>query len=93
MKFNESFHTDSYGVLIISESKFGTIKNIISEKEFTYQTACILFYRSLRGLQAIHNSKILHGDIKPENICVNGELNDPIPQIIDFGHAVILGEG
>ncbi|KAF9353009.1 hypothetical protein BGX26_009215 [Mortierella sp. AD094] len=39
------------------------------------------------GLQAIHNSNIVHLDLKPENICISstGSL-----KIGDFGHSVIL---
>ena len=40
----------------------------------------------LRGLEAIHGADIIHGDIKPRNIIING---DDEAVLIDFGASVI----
>jgi len=35
------------------------------------------------GLQSLHNKEIIHGDLAPRNILLNGE--ELIPKICDFG--------
>lgn len=45
----------------------------------------------LEGVQYIHRKRIIHLDLKPENIvCVNG--SGTLIKIIDFGLACKLGE-
>jgi len=35
------------------------------------------------GLQSLHNKEIIHGDLAPRNILLNGE--ELVPKICDFG--------
>lgn len=47
-----------------------------------------LFYQSLEGLQFIHNSGLLHLNIKPARIRVDLEFEPPSVKFIDFGFAI-----
>ncbi len=46
-----------------------------------------LFIQAIRGLQAIHRSHILHGDLKGSNLLVTEEASGPVVKLIDFGLA------
>ncbi|XP_031248732.1 mitogen-activated protein kinase kinase 10-like [Pistacia vera] len=47
-------------------------------------------YRMLKGLQYLHGLRIVHGDIKPSNLLINGEGE---VKIADFGVSRIIGTG
>ena len=49
----------------------------------------ILFTQACLGLQHAHRHKIVHRDIKPDNILVGVQDRKPIPKLIDFGIAKI----
>ena len=42
------------------------------------------------GLQYVHSQKVIHRDIKPQNILMCGPKDDMIPKIADFGVAKVI---
>lgn len=49
----------------------------------------LVFREFMRGLDAIHNQGVVHGDIKPANVLTGSDL---IPRIVDFGAAAAFTE-
>lgn len=54
---------------------------------FTQDEALELIRGILEGLKAIHNTEIIHGDLKPANVLLTKRLT---PKISDFGMSSIL---
>lgn len=62
-----------------------TLKQIIEEEAPMPQEKVIsILVPLLKGLEVVHNSKVLHRDIKPDNIFITDE---GAPVLIDFGSA------
>ena len=62
-----------------------TLKQIIKEEAPMPQDKVIsILVPLLKGLEVVHNSNVLHRDIKPDNIFITDE-GDPV--LIDFGSA------
>ena len=71
--------------LITDYANFGNLiqfKQKINEKNnFSESLICFLAYQILKGLKYCHLNKIIHFDIKPQNILIDNALN---VKIIDF---------
>ncbi|MFT6143175.1 MAG: hypothetical protein ACJAZO_000520 [Myxococcota bacterium] len=52
-----------------------------------------VFLGIVQGIEYAHSKEIVHGDIKPENVLIQGEFRDPTtwrPMVTDFGTIGIL---
>lgn len=52
-----------------------------------------LFLQILGGMEYLHGQGIVHGDVKPENVLVEGDYRDPrtwVPKVTDFGTVAII---
>ena len=56
--------------------------------EADFNEGIIIFYKLAMGLKLIHNENIYHGDIKPQNILINGRAKGENVKFTDFGAAV-----
>ena len=57
---------------------------------FSYEQVTYVFYQLCTGFQYIHSHKIIHGDLKPENIMLNSKTGQI--KIIDFGSSFSVGK-
>jgi len=63
-------------------------KKVFSEKE-----ACRVFIQIMTAIAYLHANGIAHRDIKPDNILLNGDSEDPVVKLADFGFAKKVGSG
>jgi eukaryotic-like serine/threonine-protein kinase len=50
-----------------------------------------LLVQLLRGLDHAHSMGLVHRDLKPDNVILQGDLADEVVRIVDFGIAVLRG--
>ena len=76
---------DEYDCIVMNHGKFGNLiefqNNLISKNYLSESILCFISYQILCGLSHLNKCKIIHYDIKPQNIIVEDTLN---LQIIDY---------
>lgn len=62
-----------------------TLFQVIEDRQgcFTQAEIKLIMTGLLKGLQHMHNLRIMHRDLKPENIMLRGDSLEPV--IVDFG--------
>jgi serine/threonine protein kinase len=88
VKLIDSFSNNRVMVFIIQFGERGTLFNLIKDRDpyFNNFTNVMKFTSQIfQGIRAIHKAKIIHADLKLENIVVT---EDYTPLIIDFDLAV-----
>ena len=78
--------------IIMEHLNHGSLLNQINNNNgFNEGYARLIFLELLNGLESIHNSNIVHRDIKLENIMLSG--NDYTLKYVDFGFATEKSNG
>jgi eukaryotic-like serine/threonine-protein kinase len=73
-----------------------TLEKVVS-REFRDGLALVpalrVFLRILQGMDYLHNKEIVHGDLKPENVMIEGDFRRPVswtPKVTDFGTVALI---
>lgn len=73
-----------------------TLEKVMS-REFRDGIAVVpalrVFLRILQGMDYLHGKGIVHGDLKPENVMIEGDFRRPetwIPKVTDFGTVALI---
>lgn len=73
-----------------------TLEKVMS-REFRDGIALVpalrVFLRVLQGMDYLHGKGIVHGDLKPENVMIEGDFRRPetwIPKVTDFGTVALI---
>ena len=96
VKIYEFYISENHYYIITEFCKEGELFSYIKNK-YTERQLAVLFYQVFSGLWYLHENKILHRDIKLENIMISGKEKDNSTgeelfwvKIIDFGTAKIF---
>ena len=96
VKIYEFYISENHYYIITEYCKEGELFSYIKNK-YTERQLAVLFYQVFSGLWYLHENKILHRDIKLENIMISGKEKDNSTgeelfwvKIIDFGTAKIF---
>ena len=71
--------------LIMEYCTLGSLKKYAAQKTLSLSKKIDIILQSLAGLKHIHRQKIIHRDIKPDNILVTGNKDTPTVKLCDFG--------
>jgi len=76
--------------LIMEYAKYGNLRdfneNILKRTYFSESLLCYLAYQILNGIKYMHICKIVHMDLKPQNIVIDQYMN---AKIVDFSISLI----
>ena len=87
-KILEVFHDEEYMLIIMEYINGGNLFNFVKKRrKLSEKMAKFLFRQIILGIKHIHSQKIVHRDIKLENIII--DLNNTV-KICDFGIGKVL---
>ena len=88
IKLYEYFFDNNYLFLITEYCNNGDLTSWIKKNNTELEILDVI-KQIVEGLNYLHNKKIIHRDIKPQNIL----LNDKTVKICDFGFSMIIKDG
>lgn len=87
----DTFETSSSYALVLEMSDQGRLLDyIVSWGNLTEEKVAFYLRDILEALQYLHNCRIVHLDLKPENLVVDQSPSQPMVKLTDFGDAVQL---
>ena len=88
VKLYETFETNRHMILTMELCAGGDLLNFVRKrKKLDEGVSKVIFKQLIEGLQYIHKKRILHRDIKLDNILLDGKGN---VKIADFGFSCIF---
>ncbi len=75
------FLTPEYGIVMEYCNK-GSLRMVLNQNRLTQQEKLNIALGVAKGLAYLHSQRIIHGDLKSDNIVLNEQM---IPKITDFG--------
>jgi serine/threonine protein kinase len=86
----DTFRWGEFDCLVFERITGGSLTEAVEEQRFTsLADISMVMFRCLLALHYIHQRRIIHGDISPNNILFNNDK----PVVIDFGSSEIVGKG
>jgi len=95
VKLHDLFQDRAYLYEVTEYIKGGNLlKRLISNSSFSESDAAFLINQVLQGISCLHKDRIVHRDLKLENILVDdSDPNKLTLKIVDFGFARKIPEG
>jgi serine/threonine protein kinase len=91
VKLYETFETSRHIMLVMELCAGGDLLNFVRKrKKLDEMTAKVIFKQVIEGIGYVHSKKILHRDIKLDNILLDGKGN---AKIGDFGVSKKVKQG
>jgi len=74
--------------IVMEEAEHGSLNKWIGKIDHEKITTIALGV--IAGLEYVHSQKVIHRDIKPQNILMFGPRDDMVPKIADFGVSKVI---
>ncbi|TRZ01260.1 hypothetical protein DNTS_008042 [Danionella cerebrum] len=88
----DTYETSSSYALVLEMCDQGRLLDyIVSWGNLTEEKVAFYLRDILEALQYLHQCRIVHLDVKPENLLVDQTSSGPLVKLTDFGDAVLLG--
>lgn len=88
IKALELIITDHQSILVLENWRGVSLAELIKNQDIDLFTGLTLAVQTAQGIGEIHQTNIIHKDIKPQNVLVNANLSEI--KIIDFGIASLV---
>lgn len=82
-------HQHRLPALVVEYADQGTLADVLGSRMLTPQTKLALCCDVASGLEAIHNTGLIHGDVKAENVLICSGAERLIAKLADFGYSVV----
>jgi len=79
--------TNKFGI-VMEKAEHGSLENWIGKTN--QEMSAKIAVGIIDGLDYVHSRKVVHRDIKPQNILMCGPKDDMIPKIADFGVSKVI---
>jgi len=92
LDFQEDYDdcTTAWPVLVMENAEYGTLDILQQDIHLDSELARILLLDVARGIEALHQCNIIHGDVKSENVLICRHKARPyVARLSDFGLSVI----
>jgi serine/threonine protein kinase len=92
LDFQEDYDdcTVAWPVLLMENAEYGTLETFQQDIHLDSELARILLLDVARGIQALHQCNIIHGDVKSENVLICRHKARPyVARLSDFGLSLI----
>jgi len=89
LQFYGAHHYGHYPFIISEYCNNGTVKSYTSKDNVTFNQKLQIMHDIATGIYHLHKNRIIHGDIKSNNILIS---NDGTPKICDFGLSVYMSD-
>lgn len=77
--------------LVMEFAELGTLRRFLLETTVSPSQKLSLSFQVALGLDAIHKSGVIHGDVKQENVLIcRKSATEVTPKITDFGNSLLL---
>ena len=87
MNIQEVYRDKNKYYLVMEYSEIGDMIDIIGKNELNELDKCKLIYQLINAISLLHQYKITHCDIKPENCIIFKVGNEYKLKLIDFGYS------
>jgi len=87
LQFYGACHVSEYPFIVSEFCSEGTVKSYVNRSGVTTNKKLQIMHDIAIGIYHLHNSKIIHGDLKSDNILIT---ENGTPKICDFGLSVYL---
>ena len=76
--------------IVMEKAEHGSLDKWIEKTSLSHENLTKIALGIIDGLKYVHSQKVIHRDIKPQNILMCGPKDDMIPKIADFGVAKVI---
>ncbi len=91
--YDSSFQTQRHWYLATQFCSGGTfLDHVLSMEQFTERTAVPFIRTILNTVRALHQRDIVHRDLKFMNMVLDGEGDDAVLKVIDFGDSLVVDD-
>jgi len=93
LRVHDAFRFGSNACIVSDFCDFGSLRKRIENSDYTLKDVCGWSRMMMSGLKMLHSQKIMHRDIKPDNLLLRSQYGRLVLVIADLGIASFRSSG